>query len=101
MPLLGVFALIACVAILVTVAVRATKAWWLYRGARVVECPENHARAGVSVAALHAAAGSVLGSPKLDLKACSRWPERADCGRECLAQIQTAPEDCLVRTILV
>jgi len=36
----------------------------------------------------------------LRLASCSRWPERAGCGQQCLAQIQAAPEDCLVRNLL-
>jgi hypothetical protein len=34
------------------------------------------------------------------LSTCSRWPERAGCGQECLSQIAASPEDCLVRGIL-
>ena len=36
----------------------------------------------------------------LNLKDCSRWPEREGCGQECLAQIEKAPHECLVRTIV-
>jgi len=34
------------------------------------------------------------------LSSCSRWPEKAGCGQECLAQISAAPDDCLVRNIV-
>jgi hypothetical protein len=34
------------------------------------------------------------------LSACSRWPEKAGCGQECLAEIAAAPENCLVRNIV-
>jgi hypothetical protein len=37
---------------------------------------------------------------KLQLKSCSHWPERERCGQECLEQIATAPDGCLVRNIL-
>jgi hypothetical protein len=47
------------------------------------------------------AATALAGSPQLRLSTCSRWPERAGCGQECLGQIEAAPEDCLVRNILV
>jgi hypothetical protein len=40
------------------------------------------------------------GHPVLRLAACSRWPERRDCGQACLAQIEAAPADCLARTML-
>jgi hypothetical protein len=91
-----------------------------YRGARLVTCPENKEHAGVEVDTIRAAfrgtgqtgAGSAglrpasalrwfwPGDPHLRLKECSRWPERRNCGQECLAQIEAAPEDCLVRNIL-
>lgn len=65
------------------------------RGARLVECPETHEPAAVSVNAVKAAAGG-----RLDLAQCSRWPERERCGRECLAQIEESPDGCLVRTMV-
>ncbi|HTS31107.1 MAG TPA: hypothetical protein VMH81_34785 [Bryobacteraceae bacterium] len=79
---------------------RLTGAWWKYRGRRVITCPENRRPAGVLVDSRHAAATSLGGTPELRLSSCSRWPERAGCGQECLAQIAAAPEDCLVRNIL-
>jgi hypothetical protein len=36
----------------------------------------------------------------LRLADCSRWPERHDCGQECLSQIEAAPDGCLVRARL-
>ena len=72
-----------------------------YRGARVVTCPETGGPAGVEVDAVHAAASRAsAGTPLLHLSSCSRWPERKGCGQECLAQIEAAPHDCLVRTML-
>ncbi len=65
------------------------------RGARLVECPDNHEPAAVSVNAVKAAAGG-----RLELSQCSRWPERDSCGRECLAQIEHSPDGCLVRTMV-
>jgi hypothetical protein len=69
------------------------------RGARVVTCPENKAPAGVTLDVL-SAVKSAFGTPDLRLSECSRWPERQGCGQECLAQIEAAPEDCLVRNML-
>ncbi len=65
------------------------------RGPRLVECPENHEPAAVSVNALKAAAGG-----RLELSQCSRWPEREQCGRECLTQIEQSVDGCLVRTMV-
>jgi hypothetical protein len=70
-----------------------------YRGKRLITCPESKATAAVEVDAVHAAVTSGLSQPVLQLKACTRWPERRDCGQECLSQIAAAPADCLVRTI--
>jgi hypothetical protein len=70
-----------------------------YRGDRVITCPETQAPAGVEVNALRAALTG-FGKPDLNLKDCSRWPERAGCGQECLTQIEASPEDCLVRNML-
>jgi hypothetical protein len=41
-----------------------------------------------------------INAKDIRLKDCSRWPERKDCGQECLDDIEASPEDCLVRTIL-
>jgi hypothetical protein len=71
-----------------------------YRGTRLVECPETGRAAAVHVNARRAAATPPGRPPELRLKDCSRWPEREDCGQECLSQIENAPHDCLVRTIV-
>ena len=70
------------------------------RGQRVVTCPETHAPAGVAVNAWSAAIDGLLGKPRLRLQSCSRWPERAGCGEECLREIENAPSGCLVRALL-
>ena len=70
-----------------------------FRGNRIVSCPENHRPAAVEVDATKAALNTTAGTPKLQLRACSRWPERQNCPQGCLAQIDEAPEACLVETI--
>ncbi len=77
------------------------RTWRRYHGRRLVTCPENQRAAGVTVDARHAAATAFGEKPDLRLSSCSRWPEKADCGQPCLSQIAAAPEDCLVRNILV
>jgi len=74
-------------------------AYLKYRGKRLITCPENQAPAAVEVDAVHAAVTAGISRPDLQLKTCSRWPERRDCGQQCLSQIAAAPEDCLVRKI--
>jgi hypothetical protein len=93
--------LIALIVILVGVVTgRLAGAWWRYRGRRVIACPENHEPAGVALDVKHAALTALHGDAKLRLTQCSRWPEREDCGRDCLFQIERSPEDCLVPNIL-
>jgi len=56
-----------------------------YREGRTVNCPETHAPVSVRFNALRAAWSSLAGGPpKLRLADCTRWPERADCGQECI-----------------
>jgi len=68
------------------------------RGARVVACPENQQTVAVRVDAGHAALAAAGGHQRLRLESCTRWPEKAGCGQECLKQIETQPMDCLVKT---
>lgn len=68
----------------------------LYRGKRLITCPETLTKEAVNVAARKAAVWAFVGEPVLRLDQCSRWPERQDCGQECLQQIEADPENCLV-----
>lgn len=94
-------AILLAVILSVPLFVVSSRVWFRYRGRRVITCPENRTPAGVTVNARHAAATALGKAPELRLSSCSRWPERAGCGQECLAQITASPEDCLVRNILV
>ncbi|HEU4387451.1 MAG TPA: hypothetical protein VFV34_06615 [Blastocatellia bacterium] len=93
-------ALLVLLGALYFVAVPALGAYRKYRGRRIVVCPETRKNVAVEVNASIAAASAVVGEPRLRLSDCTRWPERRDCGQECLPQIEMAPEDCLVRNIL-
>ncbi len=96
------FLVVAVVAVLSSIAAwRQLGARWKYKGRRVVTCPENERPAGVTVDARHAAATGLAKPPQLRLESCSRWPEKAGCGQQCLSQIEASPEDCLVRNILL
>jgi hypothetical protein len=70
-----------------------------YRGVRLVECPQNGEPAAVH---LHAAkaAWKWARHPQLRLHDCTRWPERAGCGQDCLAQIESTPFGCRVRELI-
>jgi hypothetical protein len=95
----GVVALVGLGALLVF-GRRLVAAWIKYRGTRVVVCPENREMVAVSVDARHAALSSSGGHADLRLETCTRWPEMAGCGQDCLSQIEAAPEACLLRNIL-
>lgn len=92
--------LAAAAAIIVFLALTVGRAYRRFRGTRLVECPENHQVVAVEVDAARAAAGAAVGKIELKLSECTRWPERAGCGQECLRQIEASPEGCLVRTIV-
>jgi hypothetical protein len=70
-----------------------------YRGKRLATCPETNRPVVVEVAALAAAATAPFGLPRLRLKSCSRWPERANCDQPCMWQVRAAPFDTLLKTI--
>lgn len=69
-----------------------------YRGKMLFTCPETGKPEAVKVAASKAALSSLIGRPDIRLNECSRWPERQDCGQECLSQIGADPQNSLVWT---
>ena len=80
--------------------VRGLRTYRKYRGKRIITCPETHRDAAVRVAAGKVAVEAAAGAPHLQLSSCSRWPEKEDCGQDCLAQIKSDPNGCLVQTIV-
>jgi hypothetical protein len=99
--ILFVIALLAmAVGLFVFRAIPGMRAYFEYRGKRLITCPETHKPAAVDVAAVEAAVGAFVSEPTLRLKQCSRWPERQDCGQECLQQIEVDPQNCLVWNIV-
>ncbi|MGH9645027.1 MAG: hypothetical protein ACRD3Q_21700, partial [Terriglobales bacterium] len=81
-------------------AIPAVRAFFAYRGKRLITCPESHTTEAVDVAAGEASVGAFLAKPTLRLSECSRWPQHRDCGQECLQQIEVDPENCLVWNIV-
>lgn len=76
------------------------KSYFKIRGKMLVTCPETKETVTVEVDAKYAALTAALGEQNFTLSDCTRWPERQECGQECLHQIEGAPENCLVRTHL-
>jgi hypothetical protein len=67
-----------------------------FHGPRAVNCPETHAQVSVRFNALRAAITGLTGKPKLRLADCSRWPERAGCGQECILDaVQSTPAQAI------
>ena len=71
-----------------------------FSGERVIVCPETGKQALVEVDVRHAAISSLMGETDLRLENCWRWPLKKDCGQECLLQLDVAPAECLVRSVL-
>lgn len=99
------------VGLVITIAVTVAALWfgirWLvrsfsiYRGTRIVTCPETSNPATVEVDALYTSLTSAVGFPDIRLEHCSRWPLREQCGQECLMELDVAPENCLVNGVLM
>ncbi len=98
--LFAIGVVVVVVGVLLFRFVPVVRAYFTYRGKRLITCPETHKTAAVEVAAGQAAAGALLGDPTLRLRQCSRWPERQDCGQECLRQVEADPDNCLVWNIV-
>ncbi len=74
-------------ALLIPLTWSVSKVYSRSRGRRVVICPDNHRAANIELDARHAVAMHVLGNPGVKIQDCSRWPNRQNCGRECLTQV--------------
>lgn len=94
------FILLLLAAIVLVYVALAARAYFRMRGRRVVTCPETNQPAGVTVDAGHAAISALWDKPDIQLKTCSRWPERHDCNQACTSQIAAAPQDTLAVTML-
>jgi hypothetical protein len=77
-------------------AVPGLRAYFQMRGKRLVTCPETRNAVAVNVAAGEAGLAAFFNEPTLRLKECSRWPERQNCGQDCLQQIKADSQGCLV-----
>jgi hypothetical protein len=76
------------------------RTFFKFRGTRLVSCPETNAATAVTVNAAQAAVTAPFGVPRLRVKDCLRWPDRACCEQACLWQVRAAPRDTLTSTIL-
>ena len=63
------------------------------RGRQPVTCPDSEQAAEVEVDRKFAFWTALRGQEHSRLQACSRWPEKGDCGQECLEQLEALPEN--------
>jgi len=66
------------------------RTWRRTRISRQVTCPQIGAPALVTLDPWYAVRMHTLGNPELRVGNCACWPERRECGRECLSQIGAA-----------
>ena len=78
----------------------ATRAYFRFRGPRIVTCPETMRPAVVEVNAKRAARTAPFGEPVVEVKSCSEWPDRGDCDRACGDGIAAAPADSKIRKVV-
>jgi len=97
---LGISIVVIVAGVILFRSVPALRAYFTFRGQRLITCPETHKTEAVDVAARKAALTAFAGEPTLRLDRCSRWPERQDCGQECLQQVETDPANCLLWNIV-
>ncbi|HSB62534.1 MAG TPA: hypothetical protein VLJ18_00150 [Thermoanaerobaculia bacterium] len=88
MTMLGAGLVILVIAFAVIGFLWVLPAWRNYRGKKTVTCPETGQSATVEVDAARVAKSAWAGVPDVRLKDCSRWPERATCGQDCLVQVE-------------
>jgi hypothetical protein len=63
-----------------------------YEGKMLVTCPETGKPAAVKVNFWRAVLAALFGRRHIELSTCSRWPERRDCGQDCLCEIEDNPQ---------
>jgi hypothetical protein len=63
------------------------------RGRQSVTCPESGQPVDVAVDNKFAFWSALRGQEHSRLQSCSRWPEKGDCGQECLAELEPSPEN--------
>jgi hypothetical protein len=63
------------------------------RGRQSAICPENGEPVDVEMDNKYAFWTAWRGQEHTRLQSCTRWPEKGDCGQECLAQLDPSPEN--------
>jgi len=90
--MIPLFLIGACLLVGLPVALSLTD-YYQNRGLQRVTCPDSRQPAEVTVDREFAFWTALRGVEHSRLESCSRWPEKADCGQECQAQIDPSPEN--------
>jgi len=83
-PMLTALVIVAMAFVYVALPVM-VGAYVRFRGRHTVVCPKSGLDAEVRLDAWHAAATAIPGPPRRYVEECSRRPEHAACGQECLS----------------
>jgi hypothetical protein len=86
------FLIAACMEVGLPVAM-AIQSYYKNLGRQSVTCPDSKQPADVELDRSFALRTSLGGQEHSRLQACSRWPEKGDCGQECLPQVDPSPEN--------
>ena len=68
-------------------------AYYANRGRHHVICPDNGEPVEVEVDHKYALQTAMNSHPQTRLASCTRWPEKGECGQECLEQVDPTPEN--------
>jgi hypothetical protein len=69
------------------------QAYFQNRGRRAAICPENREPVDIEVDSKYSFWTAYRGQEHTRLQSCSRWPDKGDCGQECLEQVAPSPEN--------
>jgi hypothetical protein len=69
------------------------QSYYQNRGRQSALCPDSGQSVDIEVDDEFAFWTALRGQEHSRLKSCSRWPEKGDCGQECLAQVNPSPEN--------
>ncbi len=69
------------------------QSYYQNRGRESAICPDSGQRVDIEVDSEFAFWTALRGQEHSRLKSCSNWPEKGDCGQECLAQVNPSPEN--------
>ena len=89
-PLLTIIAIFALGLLFVLLPV-AVGTYRRFHYRKVVNCPENHQLAEVTLKAGRAAWMSIFGRTSLRAKWCTRWPARKGCAERCVKENWSSP----------